>query len=85
MTNLEKLMPRATAIHQWVMVDEAGAINLDDSKRCLNMARDNGFDGPVMLLGGQPYDVYRGSRDLGEAVDELRGQVRAVFGADLDG
>jgi len=83
--NLEKLMPRATAIHQWVMVDEAGTINLDDSRRCLNMARDNGFEGPVMLLGGHPYDVYRGSRDLGAAVDELRGQVRSVFGADLDG
>jgi len=79
-STLEKLMPRATAIHQWVAVDDDGALDFDDAKRCLQMARDNGFEGPVMLLGGHPYDVYRGSRDLGEAVDELRSEVKAVFG-----
>jgi sugar phosphate isomerase/epimerase len=77
---LSKLMPRATAIHQWVMVDDDGTLNREDAKRCLNMARDNGFDGPIMLLGGHPYDVYRGARELGEAVDELRGEVKSVFG-----
>ena len=79
-STLEKLMPRATAIHQWVAVDDDGTLDLDDAKRCLQMARDNGFDGPVMLLGGHPYDVYRGTRDFGEAVDELRSEVKAVFG-----
>lgn len=78
--NLAKLMPRATAIHQWVAIDEDGVINDEDSKRCLNMARESGFDGPVMLLGGQPYQQYRDSREMWEAVDELRGEVKAVFG-----
>ena len=73
---LSKLMPRATAIHQWVAIDDEGIINNEDSKRCLNMARDNGFDGPVMLLGGHPYQQYRDSRELWDAVDELRGEVR---------
>ncbi|MDE2856464.1 MAG: TIM barrel protein [Chloroflexota bacterium] len=82
---LSKLMPRATAIHQWVQIDDDGALNADESKRCLNMARDSGFDGPVMLLGGQPYQQYRDSREMWQAVDELRGEVRSVFGDDLEG
>ncbi len=77
---LAKLMPRATAIHQWVTIDDEGTINKEDSKHCLNMARDNGFDGPVMLLGGQPYQQYRDTRALWDAVDELRGEVQSVFG-----
>ena len=77
---LSKLMPRATAIHQWVTIDDEGTINKDDSKHCLNMARDKGFDGPVMLLGGQPYQLYRDTRALWDAVDELRGEVQSVFG-----
>ena len=44
------------------------------------MARDSGFDGPVMLLGGKPYQQYRDTRALWDAVDELRGEARAVFG-----
>ena len=77
---LSKLMPRATAIHQWVTLDDDGAIIAEDSQRCLNMARDSGFDGPVMLLGGRPYQRYRDTRELWEAVHELRGEARAVFG-----
>ena len=77
---LSRLMPKATAIHQWVEVDEDGAINQADSRRCLEMARDNGFAGPVMLLGGHPYQRYRDTRELWQAVDELRGEVRSVFG-----
>ena len=77
---LEKLVPRATAIHQWVEIDDEGTLNIEDSKYCLNMARDNGFDGPVMLLGGQPYQRYRDTRELWGAVDELRGEVQSVFG-----
>ena len=78
--NLSKLMPRATAIHQWVMIDDEGRINMEDSKRCLNMARDNDFDGPVMLLGGHPYHQYKETRELAVAVEELCGEVQAVFG-----
>ena len=80
---LAKLMPRATAVHQWVALDADGAIIVEDSKRCLNMARDNGFDGPVMLLGGKPYQTYRDTRELWEAVAELRGEVQSVFGDDF--
>ncbi len=79
---LSKLMPRATAIHQWVEIDDEGRLNVEDSRHCLKMAQDNGFDGPIMLLGGHPYGLYRGTRDLWGAVDELRGEVQAVFGVD---
>ena len=79
-STLEQLMPRATAIHQWVNIDEQGAINGADAQRCLGMARDCGFDGPVMLLGGKPYQQYRDTRELWDAVDELRAEVQSVFG-----
>ncbi len=78
---LSRLMPRATAIHQWVAIDADGLIDDEDSKRCLKLAHENGFDGPVMLLGGQPYQQYRASRAMWDAVEELRAEVRSVFGA----
>ena len=80
---LEKLMPRATAIHHWVMVDDDGNLDLEDARRCLHMARDHDFDGPVMLLGGHPYQLYRDTRELGQAVDELRSGVQSTFGGDF--
>lgn len=82
---LEKLIPRATAIHQWVAIDDDGALNVEDSQRCLSMARDSGFDGPVMLLGGHPYQLYRETRAMWDAVDELRGEVQSVFEAAFHG
>ncbi len=82
---LSKLMPRATAIHQWVDIAADGTLNVEDSRHCLNMARDNGFDGPVMLLGGKPYQLYRDTRALWDAVDELRGEVQTVFGDAFQG
>ena len=36
-----------------------------------------------MLLGGHPYQLYRDTRELWDAVDELRGQAQAVFGDDF--
>ena len=46
------------------------------------MALATGFDGPIMLLGGRPPDVYRRTRGLWEGVAELGQEVKAVFGAD---
>ena len=82
---LEKLLPRATAIHQWVALDADGQLDVADARRCLTMARENGFDGPVMLLGGHPYQQYRDTRAMPEAVAELRGEARTVFGDDFQG
>ena len=46
---LEKLMPRATSIHAWAEVNDDGDLISEDFQRCLTMARDSGFDGPIML------------------------------------
>ena len=83
---LSKLMPRATAIHQWVDIDDDGALDLEDSRHCLNMARDQGFDGPVMLLGGKPYQQYRDTRVVvGGRGRIARGSAVAVFGDAFQG
>ncbi|MCY4071495.1 MAG: sugar phosphate isomerase/epimerase [Chloroflexi bacterium] len=77
---LEAIMPRATSIHAWAEVDENGDLISEDFQRCLSMARDNGFDGPIMLQSGYPVDVFQRTREVWARVDEMRDEVRAVFG-----
>ncbi len=81
---LEKIMPRATSIHAWAEVDEKGDLISEDFQRCLTMARDNGFDGPIMLQSGYPVDIFQRTREVWTRVDEMREEVRAVFGDDLE-
>jgi sugar phosphate isomerase/epimerase len=77
---LEAIMPRATSIHAWAEVDEKGDLISEDFQRCLTMARDAGFDGPIMLQSGYPVDVFERTREVWTRVDEMREEVRAVFG-----
>lgn len=77
---LEKIMPRATSIHAWAEVDEKGDLISEDFQRCLTMARDAGFDGPIMLQSGYPVDVFQRTRQVWTRVDEMRDEVRIVFG-----
>ncbi|MCY4020352.1 MAG: TIM barrel protein [Chloroflexi bacterium] len=77
---LEAIMPRATSIHAWAEVDEKGDLISEDFQRCLTIARDNGFDGPIMLQSGYPVDVFERTREVWARVDEMRDEVRAVFG-----
>lgn len=81
---LEKIMPRATSIHAWAEVDDAGDLISEDFRRCLMIARDNGFDGPIMLQSGYPVDVFQRTREVWTRVDEMRAEVRAVFGGACD-
>jgi len=81
---LEKIMPRATSIHAWAEVDDDGDLISEDFQRCLTMARDNGFDGPIMLQSGYPVDVFQRTREVWTRVDEMRDEVRAVFGDALE-
>ena len=80
---LEAIMPRATSIHAWAEVDDEGDLISEDFRRCLTIARDNGFDGPIMLQSGYPVDIFRRTRDVWTRVDEMRDEVRAVFGEAL--
>jgi sugar phosphate isomerase/epimerase len=77
---LEAIMPRATSIHAWAEVDENGDLISEDFQRCLTIARDKGFDGPIMLQSGYPVDVFQRTREVWTRVDEMREEVRAVFG-----
>ena len=77
---LEAIMPRATSIHAWAEVDEAGDLISEDFRRCLTIARDKGFDGPIMLQSGYPVDVFQRTREVWTRVDEMRAEVHAVFG-----
>ncbi len=81
---LEAIMPRATSIHAWAEVDDKGDLISEDFQRCLMIARDNGFDGPIMLQSGYPVDVFQRAREVWTRVDEMRDEVRAVFGGACD-
>lgn len=81
---LEAIMPRATSIHAWVEVDEKGDLINEDFQRCLTMARDADFDGPIMLQYGYPVDVFERTREVWARADEMREEVRAVFGDALE-
>lgn len=76
---LAQLLPHATSIHAWAEYDDAGNLDREEFRRCLTMARDSEFDGPIMLLGGMPSAIYKEKRDFWGGVDELRGEVNAVF------
>ena len=80
---LEAIMPRATSIHAWAEVDENGDLISEDFQRCLTIARDNGFDGPIMLQSGYPVEVFQRTREVWARVDEMRDEVRADFGEAL--
>ena len=82
---LEAIMPRATSIHAWAEVDEKGDLISEDFQRCLTIARDKGFDGPIMLQSGYPVDVFQRTREVWTRVDEMRDELRAVFGDALQG
>lgn len=75
---LEALMPRATAIHAWAEYDPDGTLDVAEFQRCLNIARNHNFSGPIMLLGGKPVDIYRERHDLWSGVDELRQQITII-------
>ncbi len=77
---LEAIMPRATSIHAWAEVDAEGDLIREDFRRCLTIARDNGFDGPIMLQSGYPVDVFQRTREVWTRVDEMRDELRFVFG-----
>ena len=79
---LAKLMPHATSLHAWAECDEGGTLNREEFRRCLTMARDNDFSGPILLLGAHPVPAFRQSRDFWEGTNELWAEVKAVFGED---
>lgn len=76
---LAHLLPRATSLHAWAEYDEAGTLNHADFRHCLTMARESGFAGPIMLLGGMPSAVYKEKRDFWGGIAELWEEVNAVF------
>ncbi|MCY4538524.1 MAG: TIM barrel protein [Chloroflexi bacterium] len=78
--NLAKLFPGATSMHAWALPDEDGRPDIDEFRRCLIMARDSGFDGPIMLHGAYTMDNFAWAPDLWSGVEEMRAEVLSVFG-----
>ncbi|MCY3831629.1 MAG: TIM barrel protein, partial [Chloroflexi bacterium] len=77
---LAKLFPGATSMHAWALPNEDGAPDIQEFRRCMTMARDKGFDGPVMLHGVYAMDNFAWAPDLWSGIDAMRDEVLAVFG-----
>ncbi len=65
---LAKLLPRATSIHAKGRYDDAGRLDAAELTRCLDMAGDAGFAGPVSLIYGQTHDEWTGLAELRQVV-----------------
>ena len=77
-----KLLPGATSMHAWAPSTEDGRADMVEFRRCMTMARDAGFDGPIMLHGAYAMDNFAWAPDLWSGVEEFRAEVQAVFGED---
>ena len=80
--NLAKLLPGATSMHAWALPNEDGTPDNEEFRQCLTIARDSGFDGPIMLHGTYTMDNYGWAPDLWSGVAEMREEVLAAFGED---
>ncbi len=77
---LAKLLPHSTSIHAWAFLNEDGALDHEEFRRCLTIARDSGFDGPIMLHGAYAPDNFCWAPDIWAGVELLRDDFNAVFG-----
>ena len=77
---LAQLLPHATSIHAWALINSDGSLNAAEFRRCLTLARDNGFDGPIMLQGGYGGDSWGWAADIWAGAERLAAEVKAVFG-----
>lgn len=77
---LEKLFNGATSMHAWWLPKEDGNPDYEEFRRCLTMARDKGFDGPVMLHGVYGMYNFEWAPDLWAGIDAMRDEVLSVFG-----
>ena len=77
---LAKLFQGATSMHAWALPRQDGTPDKEEFRRCLTIARDSGFDGPIMLHGAYAMDNFAWAPDLWSGVDAMRDEVLAVFG-----
>ena len=76
---LEKLFQGATSMHAWALPKEDGKPDKEEFRRCLTMARDSGFDGPIMLHGAYAMENFAWAPDLWSGIDAMRDEVISVF------
>src|SRR5688572_28763348 len=58
--DLAAIMPRATSIHAKADFPEAGRMDRDDFRRCLDISRRAGFSGPYTMIFDGPGDEWAG-------------------------
>ena len=82
---LTKLYPGATSMHAWALPNDDGSPDWEEFRRCMAMAREGDFDGPVMLHGAYGMDSFAWAPDMWSGIDAMRDEVMAVFGEDGSG
>ena len=60
---LTKLYPGATSMHAWALPNDDGSPDWEEFRRCMAMAREGDFDGPVMLHGAYGMDSFAWAPD----------------------
>ncbi len=66
--DLRRILPRATSIHAKADFPEPGRMDAVDFKRCLDLARAAGFDGPYVLIFDSDGDEWTHLEQLSRIV-----------------
>ncbi len=66
--DLRAILPRANSIHAKADFPQAGRMDEADFRRCLDLAREAGFDGPYVLIFDGPGDERASLLQIADAV-----------------
>ncbi|GGF95048.1 sugar phosphate isomerase/epimerase family protein [Paenibacillus abyssi] len=69
---LARVLPYADTVHAKAEVDSQGMINTEDFRRCLELCKEAGLEGPYSL-------TYLGSGDPWEKLSEMRSMMDGVL------
>lgn len=61
---LQMIMPYATSVHAKGVFSPTGDLNTDDYRRCLQITRESGFDGPYSLVADAPGNAWDNTATL---------------------
>lgn len=68
MQELGRTVPRSESIHAKAMTDENGIPDAEEFRRCLDIVKLHGYEGPITL-------VYDGPGDMWEGIDRVKALV----------
>ena len=67
-TELAKIIPHSESIHAKAISDDQGLSNVEEFQQCLNLVKEAGYQGPIVLIYDGPDDLWTGIERVKELV-----------------